>query len=114
MTDQELLNLLYSTMASQRRRLKDIADDLNVQAGSICRWRKTNKLSAGSRKLIAVWLAGQGVSLEPAQVSKHAPEDALLLYVETEWVNLTPAERAEVVAVIERAKARKQTSDPHK
>jgi hypothetical protein len=52
--------------------------------------------------------------LEPAQVSKHAPEDALLLYVETEWVNLTPAERAEVVAVIERAKARKQTSDPHK
>lgn len=109
MSDAELLDLLYATMAHGRRRLKDVADDLNVQAGSICRWRKTNKLSPGSRELIAVWLAGQGVYLNK-QDNTAPPTDDLLDYVVKSWQTFTPAERGEIVATIENIKERKNAA----
>lgn len=102
---------------------RDLARAIGVTPAMLSNWR-TGKAGISARcqnRIIQFYLQidwkkveKENPDLFPATHPTPNQGDRLLEYVTAEWQSLTPAERAEVVAVIEQAKARKHPNDPHK
>ena len=117
---QQYVQELAEIKAMLRMSDRDLAKQIGVTPAMLSNWR-TGKAGISARcqnRIIQFYL-----QIDWKKVEKENPElfptvhtapnqgDRLLEYVTAEWQSLTPAERAEVVAVIERAKTKRQTND---
>ena len=101
---------------------RELAKEIGVTPAMLSNWR-TGKAGISSRcqdRVLQFYLRIDWKKVEkenpgafPAVTAAPQQNDRLLEYVTAEWQQLTPSERAEVVAVIEQIKARKQENNSH-
>lgn len=96
---------------------RDLAAQVGVTPAMLSKWRNAQAKMSNKCKsrIIEFYMRIDWQTLErkyPTMFPKKASppqEDRLFEYVAAEWQQFTPAERAEVIAVIEQIKERKNT-----
>lgn len=101
---------------------RELAREIGVTPAMLSNWR-TGKAGISARcqdRVLQFYLRIDWKKVEkenpgafPATGAPQPAKDRLFEYVADEWQQLTPPERAEVVAVIEQIKARKQSNSSH-
>lgn len=81
---------------------KEAASALRVSRQTITNWRNGKPIAKTNIRGILTF-----ISVPPHPIETPTPRDGLLYYVVSAWPDLTAEEKAEVVAVIERAKEKK-------
>ena len=84
---------------------KEVANALRVSRQTVTNWKNGKPIAKTNVRGILAF-----ISAPPYPVQAPAPEDALALYIVASLADFTPAEKAEVVAVIERIKEKKSAA----
>lgn len=110
MTDQELFERYAAYAQDHGWTSEEAAKQIGVGRATFFNWKNGKRISPKGRQAMRIMVS---VPVEPS-VDKLSGTDHLTNYLFDEWRNLNGRERAEVIALIEQIKARKQTNDPHK